>query len=251
MDEKRKVVLESVIKAFEGFILAVLGVIFIIFCNNEQLYYAVTYCVATVLLVFGLFSMCLSFLLGKGLLNADIVSGALLSGIGITLYVRPNTLKETLPLIVGCTIFFILLAFIVEIILCFKNKQKLRGILYIICAVLLLGFALTIVILDAINDENNNENLDQKIIMITIGITFIITGISYTVFSILKLVKKENKEIEKSNKKEEKNNKRNKKKNKENYENIEQIEQKNPSDKSDGNDDNKDGEIVDLSEEKD
>ena len=61
-----------IIKLFEGIILMALAIVFFCFASNEGLANAISYCIATVLLIFGILTICFCFLLGKGVISMEI-----------------------------------------------------------------------------------------------------------------------------------------------------------------------------------
>ena len=181
---KKMKIIEKSIKTFGGIIIAILGVIFLIFCKEETLSDAISYCVATVLLIFGLFSVCLSFLLGKGIISFDVIGGCVVAAFGILIYTNSKILQDTLPVLIGATLLFLSLTLIVDTILSYKNKIVKRAVCYTIADIILVALGITILVLNIF-------------INVIIGVSFILLGISYIVFTFLytKFIKEKEKDI--------------------------------------------------------
>ncbi len=182
MDEKRLRILEKAIKVFEGAIITALGILFICLYNNEGFSKAISYCVGTVFIIFGLFSICLSFMLKKGVLSFDVISGSLVTALGIMLYINPELLTTTLPKILSLTLLVLSVALIVEDVICYKIKDIKRGVIYSIIIAIMLAFGITILVLDCQDKNNNNSGI--QFINILVGITFIILGAGFIIVTL-------------------------------------------------------------------
>lgn len=182
MDEKRLRILEKSIKVFEGAIITALGILFICLYNSKGLNTAISYCVGTVFIIFGLFSICLSFMLKKGVLSFDVISGSLVTALGIMLYINSSLLTYTLPKILSLTLLVLSLTLIVEDIICYKTKDIKRGIIYSVIIAIMLAFGITILVLDCQDKANGNSGM--QFINVLVGITFIILGIGYIVITL-------------------------------------------------------------------
>ncbi len=178
---KRMKIIEKTIKTFGGIIIAILGVIFLIFCQEDTLSDAISYCVATVLLIFGLFSVCLSFMLGKGIISFDVIGGCVVAAFGILIYTNSKLLQDTLPVLIGATLLFLSLTIIVNTVLSYKNKDIKRAVVYTITDVVLIAIGVTILVLNF----TKKDTFGNIFINVLIGISFIILGISYIVFTFL------------------------------------------------------------------
>ena len=178
---KKMKIIEKSIKTFGGIIIAILGVIFLIFCKEETLSDAISYCVATVLLIFGLFSVCLSFLLGKGIISFDVIGGCVVAAFGILIYTNSKILQDTLPVLIGATLLFLSLTLIVDTILSYKNKIVKRAVCYTIADIILVALGITILVLNF----TKKDTFGNIFINVIIGVSFILLGISYIVFTFL------------------------------------------------------------------
>ncbi len=179
MDEKKQKILEKSIKTFEGLILVAIGIIFLCFYNNDGLKNAISYCVGTVFLIFGLFSICLSFLLGKGILSSDVITGSLISALGIVLYISPDILQKILPLIISITLLILSVTLLIECVLCYMQKDLKRAIIYTVVIVIMLALGITILVLKFQKGD------DFNFVTILMGITFIIGGVGYVLVTLL------------------------------------------------------------------
>ena len=190
---KKMKIIEKSIKTFGGIIIAILGVIFLIFCKEETLSDAISYCVATVLLIFGLFSVCLSFLLGKGIISFDVIGGCVVAAFGILIYTNSKILQDTLPVLIGATLLFLSLTLIVDTILSYKNKIVKRAVCYTIADIILVALGITILVLKF----TKKDTFGNIFINVIIGVSFILFGISYIVFTFLytKFIKEKEKDI--------------------------------------------------------
>jgi len=179
MDEKKQKILEKSIKTFEGLILIAIGIIFLCFCNSDGLEKSISYCVGTVFVIFGLFSICLSFLLGKGILSSDVITGSLITALGIVLYIKPGLLQDLLPLIISLTLLVLSVTLLIECVLCYIQKDIKRAVIYTIVIALMLALGITILVLE-LRDEKT-----FSFIVILMGITFIIGGLGYVLVTLL------------------------------------------------------------------
>ena len=93
--------LYRIIKAIQGFILVVLGIVFCVFFQSEEMKSALSYCVASVLLVYAILTICFAYLFQRGIASSDMISGVVLTSISVFIYINPEIVTQFLPTLFG------------------------------------------------------------------------------------------------------------------------------------------------------
>lgn len=188
---KNMVVMDRAIKIIQAVVLIALGVIVCVLSGNVQFQQSIAYCVATVSLVFGLFSIAFAYLFSKGILSSDIIIGAFLIALGILVFVSPNIIYNFLPTFLGVLLMVYSIMLLIEAITSFINIKKVprnlwRGLMYsLLFALLFVGAILMFVYREHANQWIN----------IVVGALFIVGGFMLLLYIIFKpRLKKESKE---------------------------------------------------------
>ena len=174
--------LYRIIKAIQGFILVVLGIVFCVFFQSEEMKSALSYCVASVLLVYAILTICFAYLFQRGIASSDMISGVLLTSISVFIYINPAIVTQFLPTLFGTILVTYSVLILIETLLYSINKNKKKAILYLVAALLFLGLGITIIILG--NIKSSSETTTDILVLI-IGIIVLIIGIFITVFSLI------------------------------------------------------------------
>ena len=82
--------LSRVIKAIQGLLFISLGIVICVFYNNSSLHSAISYCVSTVILAYGLLTIAYSYLFQRGIASTDAISGVVLCSLSIFIYAVPD-----------------------------------------------------------------------------------------------------------------------------------------------------------------
>lgn len=174
--------LYRIIKAIQGFILVVLGIVFCVFFQSEEMKSALSYCVASVLLVYAILTICFAYLFQRGIASSDMISGVVLTSISVFIYINPEIVTQFLPTLFGTILVTYSVLILIETLLYSINKNKKKAILYLVAALLFLGLGITIIILG--NIKSSSETTTDILVLI-IGIIVLIIGIFITVFSLI------------------------------------------------------------------
>lgn len=205
-------VIYKAIQILEAIILIILGIVVCAFANNENLQNAINYCLAFILIIFGLFTIAFSYLFSKGVISLDSVFGALLVSLGILLICKEDVVSLYLPLFFGIMLITYGSIFFVETIVLVINIRKdsslaLKLVVFILTTLVLIGGGITIVLIH----ENATE-----LILVLVGVLLILLGILSLCHFISKAKKKDgtslintNKQISHVNKSNDKSSKQN------------------------------------------
>ena len=174
--------LYRIIKAIQGFILVVLGIVFCVFFQSEEMKSALSYCVASVLLVYAILTICFAYLFQRGIASSDMISGVVLTSISVFIYINPEIVTQFLPTLFGTILVTYSVLILIETLLYSINKNKKKAILYLVAALLFLGLGITIIILGNIKSSSETTT---DILDLIIGIIVLIIGIFITVFSLI------------------------------------------------------------------
>lgn len=174
--------LYRIIKAIQGFILVVLGIVFCVFFQSEEMKSALSYCVASVLLVYAILTICFAYLFQRGIASSDMISGVVLTSISVFIYINPEIVTQFLPTLFGTILVTYSVLILIETLLYSINKNKKKAILYLVAALLFLGLGITIIILG--NIKSSSETTTDILVLI-IGIIVLIIGIFITIFSLI------------------------------------------------------------------
>lgn len=179
--------LHKALQIFESIILIILGIVVCSFAYNEGLQGSISYCLAFILLIFGLFNIAFSYLFKKGISSLDTIFGSFLVALGILLIASPEIVNEYIPLFFGTLLITYGTIFLIEtIVLIFKIKNNqnaaLKFILFAFITIILIGGGVAIVYF--------RENI-QEIILILVGVVLILLGILSLVHIITKIKKKQ------------------------------------------------------------
>lgn len=174
--------LYRIIKAIQGFILVVLGIVFCVFFQSEEMKSALSYCVASVLLVYAILTICFAYLFQRGIASSDMISGVVLTSISVFIYINPEIVTQFLPTLFGTILVTYSVLILIETLLYSINKNKKKAILYLVAALLFLGLGITIIILGNIK---SSSEATTDILVLIIGIIVLIIGIFITVFSLI------------------------------------------------------------------
>lgn len=174
--------LYRIIKAIQGFILVVLGIVFCVFFQSEEMKSALSYCVASVLLVYAILTICFAYLFQRGIASSDMISGVVLTSISVFIYINPEIVTQFLPTLFGTILVTYSVLILIETLLYSINKNKKKAILYLGAALLFLGLGITIIILGNIK---SSSEATTDILVLIIGIIVLIIGIFITVFSLI------------------------------------------------------------------
>lgn len=175
------------IQILESVILIILGIIVCGFANNENLQGAIGYCLAFVLLTFGLFNVAFAYLFKKGVSSLDTIFGVFLISLGFLLIIESQVLNEYIPIFFGIMLITYGSIFLIEtIVLSIQLKKNpnlaVKFAIYIVITIFLIGGGILIVIF--------RENL-QTLILIIVGVILILVGALTLIHLVTKLKKKE------------------------------------------------------------
>ncbi len=181
---KNATILYRAIKAIQGFIILALGVVICIFFNNSELNNALGYCLGIVTLIYGLLTICFSYLFQRGIASFDMLSGVILSALSIFIFINPDIVNKFLPMFFGVTLLIYSLILIIELVINIisKNIKKIVG--FTIASLLFLLAGIFITIFAFKQDEYTNY------VVLVIGIILICIG-GFLVFFSLFAPKKE------------------------------------------------------------
>lgn len=174
--------LYRIIKAIQGFILIVLGIVFCVFFQSPEMKSALSYCVASVLLVYAILTICFAYLFQRGIASSDMISGVVLTSISVFIYINPEIVTQFLPTLFGTILVTYSVLILIEFLLHLVDKDKKKAIFYLIAAILFLGVGITIIIFG--NTKNSSEATTDILVLI-IGIIVLIIGIFVTIFSLI------------------------------------------------------------------
>ena len=186
--EKFNVIYQA-IKILESLILVIIGIIICIFSGNQNLQNAISYCVAIIVLVFGLLTIAFSYLFSKGIGSIDTISGTFTISLSILIIVNPNIVTDFIPLFFGILLIVYAVIFLIETFNIGLNLKINKGATlkffgYLILSILLLvGGILIICFLEKVS----------QIINILIGTILIIVGICLFILTITSLRKSQTK----------------------------------------------------------
>ena len=184
------------IQILESIILVILGVIICIFSGSESLQNAIGYCVAFILMIFGLFTIAFSYLFSKGISSLDTTAGTFLLALGALIMINPQIVTEFVPLFLGILLIVYGVICLIEVIAIAVNLKFNKGltwklILYILLTIILMMCGILIIIfLDSV----------ASFINILLGVILIILGIILFVLAVKRVKKKsQSKALTKSN----------------------------------------------------
>lgn len=169
------------IKIVEALIIIVIGIIICIFSGNETFQNAISYCVATIALVFGLLTIAFAYLFQKGIASVDTISGTFMVSLGVLVIINPEIITNFIPLFFGIILLVYAIIFLIETIVYYLNvrfdkKNLTRAIIYTIVTIILsIGAGLVLAYLDKAYQWIN----------ILIGIMLIVIGIALIIYTFV------------------------------------------------------------------
>lgn len=182
MNEQKKVNnIYRAIKICEGIIIFVVGLIVCIFSGNQTFQEAISYCVATVALIFGLLTITFAYLFSKGIASVDTISGSFMVALGVLIIINPEIITQFIPLFFGILLIVYSCIFLIQTIVYYLsikvNKNNLiKAICYTILDILLItGAILVFVFMESVNQRIN----------VLIGIILMLLGISLFIFTLV------------------------------------------------------------------
>ena len=208
MKKEQLEIIHKAIKILEAIILIILGVIVCGFANNEDLQGSIGYCLAFILLTFGLFNVAFAYLFKKGVSSLDTIFGVFLISLGFLLIIESNVLNEYIPIFFGIMLITYGTIFLIEtLVLSFRLKKNpnlaIKFAFFMVITIILLGGGIVIVLF--------RESLDT-LILILVGIILVLVGVLSLVHLFTKLKKKEAQALVKADEEPTKTKKKSKKK---------------------------------------
>ena len=170
--------LYRILKSIQGLILVALGIVICVLFNRDGLKDAIGYCVATVVLVYGILTIGFSYMFQRGIASSDMISGTILSALSIFLFVNPELLIEFIPIVGASALFIYSLILIIEAVISFIHHTYFRGSIYIIVS--LCGIALGSVSIYYFLQPNGLD-----IVVMLIGIILILAGCVLSILALL------------------------------------------------------------------
>lgn len=176
--------LSRIIKAIQGLLFVILGIIFCIFFNNKNLHSAIGYCVATVVLIYGVLTIAFSYLFQRGIASTDTISGVIMSSLSIFIYARPDIVTQFLPLFFSTLLIIYSILFLIEIIIYSLNKKLVKRVIKIIIYIIMALFTLSSGISILIFSIQKGNSLSDALVLV-IGVIIIIIGLLLTIFALI------------------------------------------------------------------
>lgn len=190
-----------VIKSIQGVIVLVLGLLFAIFFQNDTMYSALSYSLASVVMIYGILSILFSYLFQRGVASTDTISGVILIAISFFVFFNPNTVINFLPMIFGTILITYSMVLFIEVTinsfdLVKHSKIKNDGyskiksnlvkniILYSIVGALFLSLGIVILFFGEFARTQSSKKPDQIIVLI-IGIILILIGLFLSIYPLI------------------------------------------------------------------
>lgn len=174
--------LYRIIKSIQGIILTALGIVFCVFFQSPQMHDALSYCVASVLLIYSVLTICFAYLFQRGIASSDMISGVVLTSISVFIFINPDIVTKFLPTLFGTMLvtYSVLLFIETAIYAVQKNKTKLIG--YLIAAIIFVVVGSLIIVFG--NSKNANQTT-ASILVLIIGIILIAIGLFSSFFALI------------------------------------------------------------------
>lgn len=170
--------LYRVIKAIQGLILVALGLVICFLFQEDGLKNAIGYCVAAVVLIYGVLTIAFSYMFQRGIASSDMISGTVLAALSVFLFVNPSLVIQFIPIVAASALFIYSLILIIETIIAFVHKAYLRGSLYILATLCFLTLGGVSVYYFLQEDGLN-------IVVMLIGIILILAGLTLSVLALI------------------------------------------------------------------
>ncbi len=182
---KKEEQISSIIKIVEGIVLLALGIVFLCFFQSKDFGNAIGYCIGTVVLIFGLVSILMAFLLGKGIVSTSVITGSFMVALGVLLFVNPDIVTNYVALLFSVILIVYSISVVMECVIAFVSKPRrtAKGIIFAIISAVLLTFGIVILVY-----YFNDTDFAREFTLIIVGICFLVGGILLAVTSSRELI---------------------------------------------------------------
>lgn len=179
--------LSRVIKAIQGLLFISLGIVICVFYNNSSLHSAISYCVSTVILAYGLLTIAYSYLFQRGIASTDAISGVVLCSLSIFIYAVPDIVIKFLPLFFATFLIIYSVLFLIETIIAIADTSKIKGtknifkcIIYSFITIIVMALGIFILVVSI----KEGSTLSNYLVLI-IGIIIVLTGCLLTAYALI------------------------------------------------------------------
>lgn len=179
--------LSRVIKSIQGVLFIALGIVICIFYNNSNLHSAISYCVATVILAYGLLTIAYSYLFQRGIASTDSISGVVLCSLSIFIFAVPDIVIKFLPLFFATFLLIYSFLFLIETIIAIATSSKEKAkksifkcIIYSFITVIIMALGIFILVV-SIKEGTTISNY----LVLIIGIIIVLTGLLLTTYALI------------------------------------------------------------------
>ena len=179
--------LSRVIKSIQGVLFIALGIVICIFNNNSSLHSAISYCVSTVILAYGLLTIAYSYLFQRGIASTDAISGVVLCSLSIFIFAVPDIVIKFLPLFFATFLLIYSVLFLIETIIAIVTSNKAKGkksifkcIIYSFITVIIMALGIFILVVSV----KEGSTLSNYLVLI-IGIIIVLTGLLLTTYALI------------------------------------------------------------------
>lgn len=170
------------IKAIQGFILVVLGIVFCVFFQSDSMKNAISYCVASVLLVYAILTICFAYLFQRGIASTDMISGVVLTSISVFVFINPEIVTKFLPTLFGTILLTYSILLLIETVIYIVDKKTNYAVGFGLVAAIFLALGITIMILG--NSTSSSDSVSDILVLI-IGIILLIIGIFVSIYILI------------------------------------------------------------------